>query len=193
MISSSHKTKNILSDNCRRPSVIFLCGLSGAGKSSMLLRLKKNNRENTQLIDLDERILLSTPHESMTSLIKKEGWEKFRSLEMKNIKSFCTMNDDRKHIVALGAGALNEQSLTLINSHGKSIWLATPFTECLKRICQSQDRPLIKKGPDYLKKLYRKRLPLYRQASIILDIHAQTKIQTPEDLWNWTEKPKMLY
>ena len=185
-MTSYYKTKKISKSNISKISVIFLWGFSGAGKSSMLLRIKKNNPQNIELVDLDERITNSLSYEDMTTLIKKEGWEKFRSLEMKHIKYFCTLNDSKKYIIALGAGALNEESVDMINTHGKSIWLATPFAQCLKRIGQSQDRPLVKKGVGYLEELYHKRLPLYRQASIILDIYAQEKIQASDDLWNWT-------
>ena len=188
--TSKHKTS--LKDYSN-PRMVFLWGFSGAGKSRMLVQLKKNNPGNTQLVDLDEKILSSTSYKDLTSLIQKEGWKKFRFLEMENIKQICTMNDNRRHIIALGAGALNEHSMELINSHGKSIWLATPFAKCLKHLNLSQDRPLVKKGKAYLEKLYRRRLPFYRQASVILDIHAQKKIETPEDLWNWTGIPKMLY
>ena len=167
MEERKHIVKNV------KEMLVFLCGFSGVGKSTLLARLASPSLE---LIDLDEYISLD--------LIEKEGLMAFRQRELMAIKQLCARQKGMGMVVALGGGALTPSSLKVIRQRGGTlIWLDTPFEECWRRIKQSDHRPLVSEGKDYLQKLYRERISLYRQSDLHLKPDAQQAINSLADLF----------
>ncbi|MBF0297179.1 MAG: hypothetical protein HQK51_00545 [Oligoflexia bacterium] len=203
--------------------IILLTGFMGSGKSFLLKKLLFNHKFNkinklknkkiqmqtiqVQAIDLDLETLQSASADSIESI----GLTNFRKKEYitlkKVIKNFLIQepqnnqqNDkneqkDRLLIVALGGGALNKKTLSLIAKINKdfnfairTIWLDIPFSVCYQRMLRDQKinnspiRPLMKKGKEYLKKLYEKRKYFYSQANLKLSLEEIDKIHSFKEL-----------
>ncbi len=158
---------------------IFLCGFMGSGKSTLL---KKISASGFELIDLDMEILSKSSHSSLWNLIEEIGWESFRDLEYSHLKELLLKKE--KILVALGGGAFGERFQALLReSQGNfTIWLNTPLEECLKRISSDENRPLVKKGQDYLRELYNQRLDYYKKCDFVLNQNEQEMIKSVEDL-----------
>ena len=156
---------------------MFLWGFSGSGKSTLLNRMRENN-SGFELLDMDEIV---AGRQGVVSFVEKNGWRVFREREETTLRYLCGFKD-KKRVIALGGGSLNDVILPSLNFCGISIWLDTPFEECYKRIKNSPDRPLAGKGKAFLKKLYMGRLLLYRQAALRLTLRGQQRVCSPEDL-----------
>lgn len=141
--------------------IVVICGFMAAGKSTLLSQFPKE-----KTIDLDQYILDSFPHyRNLADLIDDKGMQGFRLIESLILASLLKGNDSSNLIIALGGGALNSQSLNLVKSHGKLIWLKTPLAECLERIKEQNSlRPLAKLSNEELEELYLEREKFYSQA-----------------------------
>jgi shikimate kinase len=136
----------------------FICGFSGAGKSTLLKELE--GKTDYDLIDLDDFIFQNLSNKNYSSLgdfIEAEGIDCFRALEFSALMNLSA-NDSQ--IVALGGGALNEQTLGILGSWN-GLWLNTEFETCWERIYQDQNRPLVKLGKEAMAELYAERMFLY--------------------------------
>ena len=158
---------------------IFICGFMGAGKSTFL---RKFSGSDLILMDLDELILINSGQENLGNYITEIGWERFRELELSQLTEI--LKTKKSVMVSLGGGALSEKFWNLLrkDKNNLTIWLRTPFDECLKRISSSKDRPLVKNGEAYLKKLYQERLKDYEKCDITLNQNEQESIKNIKDL-----------
>lgn len=149
----------------------------------------KENDTGFELLDMDEIV---AGRQGVVSFVAKNGWKVFREREESTLRYLCGF-DDKKRVIALGGGSLNEIILPSLNFCGISVWMDTPFEECCKRIKNSSERPLAKKGKAFLKRLYKQRLPLYRRALLTLSPREQQNIQSPGDLMNvWKRSVRKL-
>ena len=147
----------------------LICGFSGAGKTTLLRKIKNDSQyKNFLFYDLDEEILKTHKSDSITKLIEKIGWESFRASEQ-NILEYLLKNNDVW--IALGGGSLNEANseIYLRDNKLKVLFLDTPLEVCLERIKASADRPLLAQGEEFLRDLYKTRLPIYQKFERILD------------------------
>ena len=141
---------------------IFLCGFSGAGKSTLLNRLKEEKSlKGFCFVDLDK--FIEQEHAKGLELgdfIRNYGLEHFRGLEQKALKELTKENN---LIVALGGGALNEATISFLESDWHGIFFDIDFETCWKRIQGDSNRPLVNLGKENLQSLYMERLKLYKR------------------------------
>lgn len=147
----------------------LICGFSGAGKTSLLEKIKNDSQYKEYFFfDLDLEILRIKKFDSISSLIEKVGWDQFRTWEQEVLNALLV---HQKCWIALGGGSLTqENSEQFLNDKTiKGLFLDTPLDVCLERIKSSSDRPLLAEGEEFLRNLYKQRLPIYQKFERILD------------------------
>ena len=157
--------------------VIFLCGFMAAGKTAVGQALAKELRY--EFYDLDKEIERKAGRR-IKNIFKQSGEQRFREMEQKAMIDFL---QKKRCIVALGGGALQNQQLTAkIKNNSLLVFIDCPVSVILERLRDDKTRPLLlekdgsKKDDKTLRKelkmLYEKRLPLYKQAKIVIDSSA---------------------
>ena len=173
--------------------VFLICGFMGAGKSTFLDKIQKNHTGTDFFFDLDQEIYSrkkNSDSEHLGALIEKAGWEQFRSWEIEILKELIenskNLHSNKKAdiFISLGGGSVTEVLLSIIktNSEIHLIWLNTPFEICWQRIENDCERPLVQKGVNYLKELYKKREKYYQNARICLSASEQDMLWTTQKL-----------
>jgi shikimate kinase len=89
------------------------------------------------------------------------------------------VNQRTKKIIALGGGTPTAGSFKELKDQTKLVFLDVPFETCFVRIKNDSNRPLTALGEEGLRDLYQKRLPIYRNADLIL---SETEIKEIEGL-----------
>src|SRR5690554_1663277 len=148
----------------------FICGFSGAGKSSLLRRLAATREAKPELLgcvflDLDEEVLAA--HSSPAScdatlgpLIEERGWGWFRREEQRVLRNLLERD---KVWIALGGGTLSPELAQALNNREdvKGYWLNTDFETCWSRIKDDPNRPMARHGKEKMLELYRQREQIY--------------------------------
>lgn len=145
----------------------FICGFTGAGKSSLLGELKAEQLLSSyRFIDLDEYILKKfSKYKSLGDLIRNNSFSFFRAQEKKALEELVKQARNSKTFLALGGGTLNAET-TEILKEWKGLWLDTDFETCYERIKLDKNRPLTEQSKEELRKLYETRLKLYSQYEV---------------------------
>lgn len=177
----------------KQPSLIFLTGFSGSGKSTIGPLLA--NSLGYEFIDLDHQIERNAG-KSITRIFAEDGEQYFRNLE------FDTLNrlvEQRDMIVSLGGGVLeNDRSFELIMQYGTLVYLKSSSRILAKRLCNKTDRPLLKgengrklSREDLEKKIesiIAKRQPRYEKAEITVQSDIKRIGSTVEELTRKIER-----
>lgn len=141
----------------------FICGFSGAGKSTALSRIKASGTyPGYEFVDLDYYIEgLYPDSEGLGALIRSNGWEWFRQVERETLGRLLETD---KIWIALGGGTLDEETAQkLLNREDvKGYWLNTDFEICWERIQKDPNRPMVDKGKQALQELFYQRSGFYR-------------------------------
>ena len=145
---------------------VFLTGFMGAGKTTVgrLLAL----RLGVPFVDLDTEIE-ARAGVSVREIFEREGEPRFRAWERETLRQAIGAADV---VVACGGGTLLQaENLALARAHGVLVWLNPPFAVIARRIGGrgKKNRPLFRDEAQALE-LYRQRLPLYRQADVVVDV-----------------------
>lgn len=140
---------------------IALCGMMGCGKSTVAKILSQ--KLNLPLIDTDEIIV--SRYGAISDIFDSKGEEFFRDLESQTIAKVCAKKGDC--IIALGGGAvLREQNVRNLKSCGKIFFLRTKEENLVKRLENSNDRPLLRGTMrDIIAQILSKRTPIYEKAA----------------------------
>jgi shikimate kinase len=147
------------------PPNIFLCGLSGAGKSSVapiLARLR-----GARVLDTDAMIVAEAGR-PIAQIFAREGETGFREREARAVAEACKQENV---IVALGGGAIeNRDSLKKILDSGMLVFLDAPVEVLEHRLRRGRGevRPLLAE-PGALARLRERRMPLYERADLVID------------------------
>lgn len=142
---------------------IFLCGLSGSGKSSiapLLARLR-----SAAVLDTDDMVAGEAGC-SIAQIFAREGEGGFRRREARAVERACAAVNC---VVALGGGALDDEaSRARVAGAGTLVFLDAPL-DVLKARLRADDevRPLLSE-PGALERLRERRLPTYRCADLIV-------------------------
>ena len=163
---------------------IFICGFSGSGKSKLGKLLAKSN--DFQVLDLDDEVYerMGAGFDSLGEYIEDIGIENFR----KDEEDMCRLLDQNfkdNYVIILGGGALENKSLSefISKNNSKLVYLKASFEECYERLLKDGDRPLMKKGRDFMKEKYDHRTPYFEKlADLTLDQQSVSKIESLSDL-----------
>lgn len=142
---------------------VFLCGLSGSGKSTvapLLARLR-----NAETIDTDQMVVREAGC-SIAEIFAREGEAGFRRREAKAVERACTAENC---VIALGGGALDDDaSRARVSAAGTLVFLDAPLDLLERRLREVDEvRPLLAE-PGALERLRERRLPVYRSAALVV-------------------------
>jgi shikimate kinase len=162
---------------------IFICGFSGAGKSTWLKNLERKNTQSGEkkflFEDLDEVIAhaKNIDPKKLGEWISVVGVEEFRKVESFEFKKLLRSSDHL--VVALGGGTLGEEALKELNSTPECflVYLQTDFEVCYENIHNDPNRLLSKRTKTELLELFKQREVNYLQAHLILDWEARKEIE----------------
>ena len=143
---------------------IFLCGMMGAGKSTvgpLLARLTSK-----LFADLDQMIV-ETEQMEIPAIFATKGEAYFRECEREQLLR-CTQ--EFRGVLALGGGSLQNQSLTdIVKKSGWLVYLQPDLEQLTRRLAESSNRPMLS-GADHggirarVSTLLKERGPFYEQA-----------------------------
>ncbi len=139
------------------PGHVFLCGLSGAGKSTVGQALAE--RLGLPFVDLDAAIERAAA-KPIAALFAEEGEPAFRAREA---EALAQVARGPRSVVALGGGAVLHRSVRhSVRRSGHTIWLRAPVEVLAKRLGDARDRPLLAGDVERrLAELHAQRAPIY--------------------------------
>jgi len=152
------------------PDNIFLIGFSGSGKSTIGPLLAKEL--NYEFYDTDSMIEEKAGM-GITDIFVKGGELKFRKLEAAIIEEIIK-NITIKKVVALGGGAFeSDHNRDLFLKNGLVIYLKCSADIIIKRLAESDDRPLLQSinytnRYEKIKQLLSTREPNYNKAHMTI-------------------------
>lgn len=146
---------------------IYLIGMPGSGKTTTGRILA--DKLSLPFVDLDKEIEKRS-EKSIAQIFSEDGEDHFRLLESHILRELASA--EGSFVLATGGGApCFYNGIEAMNATGLTIFLDVPVQELLQRTAKS-DRPLLKsESPTELQarleSLLKKRIDIYRQASII--------------------------
>lgn len=159
-----------MNSQLQQPSLIFLCGFMGAGKSTIGELLA--NDLGYSFIDLD-CFIETTYQQSISELFTQQGEEEFRNIETRTLDTYIKNN--AKTVVALGGGTpCFNNNINWLKKNGRVVYLKNEVSELFARLKGQQiHRPLLQhKTPQellqYIEELLNQREPYYSQAHITI-------------------------
>ena len=145
--------------------MIYLIGPMGSGKTTIGKIL--SSRLKYQFFDTDEEIKKKTGM-SISSIFDKQGESGFRIIESETLEG---LSIKAKSIISTGGGIVLMKENRVIMKNGTCIYLKIDFEEQLKRLANSDDRPLVSKNFDgSIEKTNAAREPFFLDlADIVID------------------------
>lgn len=141
-----------------------------SGKSTFGEKLAKIM--NFSFVDTDKEVEIETGL-SILKIFKEKGEVFFRETETGILNDLLLLDNV---VIACGGGLpVHSANLYKMNRYGRTVFLKPPFHIITKRLLElKHSRPLLvnmgdDEFEDQLKKLYLQRLPVYRDASLIID------------------------
>ena len=140
---------------------LTLTGMMGVGKTTIGKNLAKKLKYN--FVDID-KLIEKSEGTSINLIFKNKSENYFRKIE-----SDITLNELKKNklVISLGGGAfLNNNIRRNVKKLSTSFWLDVSVDELVKRLKNSNQRPLLHKKNigDELKKIYFERKKIYNEA-----------------------------
>ena len=156
---------------------IILCGMMGAGKTTVGLRLALSL--DRRWVDTDS--LIEDEYGDISTIFQSYGEEYFRGLETKVVEEL--VQEDGLVISTGGGLVLREESVSLLKQNGKIVWLRGKVDTLTKRLSEDKTRPLLKTDrgclQEKLTKMLENRAPIYeRIADFTVDIDGKA----PEEI-----------
>jgi shikimate kinase len=145
---------------------VFLVGFMGSGKNTIGQELAC--RLGWDFLDLDARIE-QRERQSVPEIFRVKGEVAFRAAETAALSDFLTNSFRRNSVVALGGGAFAVESNRASLRNWPTVFLDAPVDELWRRCEQDgRERPM-RKDHDEFARLYRERIPFYREASVVIE------------------------
>ena len=164
-------------------NLVFL-GMMGSGKTTLGKIVSK--KLNKEFIDIDQAIEVQEDM-VISEIFEKKGEPFFRILEEKiSLHSLKKKNS----VISLGGGAfLNKKIQKEILKNHISIWLKWDNKNLIKRIKNSQKRPIaIKLSSIDLNKLINDRSKIYSKAKYQIKCDRLTKLELMERIIKFNDK-----
>ena len=177
----------------KHPSLIFLTGFSGSGKSTIGPLLA--NSLGYDFLDLDKEIE-RIAGKTINMIFAEQGEAHFRELELEVLEKVAGRNE---LVVSLGGGVLqDDRCFSLIINSGTLVYLYSSPLILAKRLSHKTDRPLMKgdngerlSREEIEKKilaLLEKREPRYKTAQIMVETDTKRIGSTVEELTRKIER-----
>ena len=149
---------------------VFLVGFMGSGKNTVGQELAC--RLGWDFLDLDAQIE-QRECQSIPEIFRVKGEPAFRLAETAALSDFLTNSFHRNSVVALGGGAFAEENNRALLRQWPTVFLDASLDELWRRCQQDgRERPL-RKDRDEFARLYRQRLPFYREASFVIQTNGR--------------------
>jgi len=153
-------------------SRVFLIGFMCSGKSTLGRAVAQTL--GWDFFDTDE-LIQTQEGMSVAEIFQEKGEDYFRMRELEVLQALCGMD---KVVVSTGGGlGANPKALELMKSSGLVVWLRVDFETFLSRCGKDENRPLLKRGKEELRKIFDERSLMYAQAHVWLDA-----LKRPEEL-----------
>tara|TARA_B100001057_G_scaffold48253_1_gene43029 strand:- start:2271 stop:2795 length:525 start_codon:yes stop_codon:yes gene_type:complete len=168
-----------------RKNIVFI-GMMGSGKTSIGCLISKKLKLDFFDVDnyIEEKLDLK-----ITKIFKEKGEKFFREFEE---KSTLEILKNGNIVISLGGGAFLNSKIRneVINNH-ISFWLKLKTSTILKRIKNSQKRPLAaNSSKEQLINLIKKRSNIYAQAMYTIDCNSLSKNEIVNKILNIYETKK---
>jgi shikimate kinase len=162
-------------------SVIYLCGLSGAGKSTSGRALAI--RLHAPFYDLDE-VIAEHAGAKVAEIFAREGEAGFRAREAQAVRWAAELADG---VVALGGGAVcDPENLSVLLQAGRLVWLDATTEVLVGRVGDTSARPLLAHDPAAaLERLRAARRGFYERAQLRIDTSQLTPDDVAERIADW--------
>jgi shikimate kinase len=149
---------------------VFLVGFMGSGKNTVGQELAR--RLGWEFVDLDAQIE-HREHQTIPAIFRAKGEPGFRLAESAALREFLGNPRRLDSVIALGGGAFVQENNRALLCDWPTVFLDAPADELWRR-CQQDavERPL-RRDHEQFARLYRERLPFYRQASLVIETHGK--------------------
>lgn len=142
---------------------VVLCGLSGAGKSTVGPLLARELRR--PFVDVDQ-LVEDAAGIAIREIFARDGETAFRAREREAV--LRALGTAEPAVIALGGGALEDDATLAEATAHTLVWLDAPVKVLVPRL--DDGRPLLAGNPEErLALLASKRAPRYAQARIVVD------------------------
>lgn len=158
---------------------ISLIGLMGSGKTTVGLRLAR--KLGISFVDSDAEIEIAADH-TVSEIFKKYGEEGFRQGERKVINRLIS---DTPTVLGTGGGAfMDRETHKKLSERTITVWLKADIDHLVERTSRRDTRPLLRDGnpEEILRKLAKKRYPVYGQAAITVETGAEPHEKVVDDI-----------
>lgn len=140
---------------------IYLIGFMGTGKSTVAKEMAK--LLPFRVVEMDDTISMLAG-KSIPDIFEQQGEEAFRTMETQFLSA---MSKENNQIISCGGGVvLKPENIDIMKSTGVVILLSASPETVYGRVCNNQNRPLLKdkKSVEDIKKMMEGRLSLYESA-----------------------------
>ena len=151
----------------------ILCGMMGAGKTTVALALAKQT--GRKCWDTDEEIVKK--HGGISDIFAHFGEGYFRDLETQMVK---TLSQEQNAIISVGGGlVLRQENVEILQKMGKIIYLRASLDTLTERLAGDTARPLLQDDKEGLRerisRILDARAAVYEQAAdCIVDVDKKT-------------------
>lgn len=160
---------------------LILCGMMGAGKTSVGVRIAELT--GRRWYDTDQMIV--DRHGNISDIFEYYGEEYFRRLESSIVKELS----EKDHlIISTGGGlVLKRENNELLQANGKIVFLRASLETLAERLHVDDSRPLLQSRSgilsEKLAELLRVRTPVYEHvADFIVDVDGKTVDETAREV-----------
>lgn len=147
------------------PDNVFLCGLSGSGKSTIAPLLAQER--GCEWVDTDT-LVVAEAGMPISDIFAREGESGFREREARAVAAACAK---RGAVVALGGGALErDDSFECVLATGTLVFLDAPDEVLQARLSRNGNevRPMLSQ-PGAIARLRQRRMARFSQAAMTID------------------------
>jgi len=148
---------------------IVLTGFMAAGKTAVGRKIAR--RLGREFIDTD-RLIEKQTGRTIPEIFAQDGEKEFRRLEREVV---ANLTPAVPAVIATGGGTfVDERNRERLRELGVVVCLITSVDTAVERSMRNAKRPLAAGGRAQLEKLFRKRMPAYREADVLIETDGLT-------------------
>lgn len=167
---------------------LILCGMMGAGKTSVGMRLAE--RTGRRWVDTDE--LIEKKYGAISEIFRRFGEEYFRRAETETIRGLSGLDG---LVISVGGGlVLWKENVSLLKENGKIVYLRASVQTLEGRLVSDTSRPLLKTEKplsERLQEMLKFRAPIYEGAAdFTIDTDGKTVSEIVDEILSVTDENK---